>query len=268
MSDVLIRKLEDGVLTLTLNRPERLNALDATLIERLTAEVGLAAADPAVAVVVLTGMGRGFCSGGDVHANVDRAVPKGQSAHEAFEARFQYLRNGAEASRLLHEMPKPTLAMIRGPAVGAGLGLAAACDLRIASETASFGTAFVGMGYSGDYGISCFLTHLLGPAKALELLFLGERFGAAEALRLGFVNRVVADDELEPQTMQLARRLASGPRVAYRYMKENIDAALHLPIAKAFDVEARHQTLTGMTEDHREAVLAFVQKRQPKFSGR
>jgi 2-(1,2-epoxy-1,2-dihydrophenyl)acetyl-CoA isomerase len=173
-----------------------------------------------------------------------------------------------EASRWLHEMPKPTIAMMRGPAAGAGLSLAMACDLRVASETVKLGTAFARVGYSGDFGGSYFLTRLVGTARARELYFTADLVDASRALAWGLVNRVVPDARLEEEAMALASRLARGPRVAYRYMKRNMNAAETASLKDMLDLEAWHHTRTGMTEDHREAARAFVEKREPQFKGR
>jgi 2-(1,2-epoxy-1,2-dihydrophenyl)acetyl-CoA isomerase len=173
-----------------------------------------------------------------------------------------------ETSRWLHEMPKPTIAMVRGAAAGAGLSLAMACDLRIAGDSARFATAFARVGYSGDFGGSYYLTQLVGSAKARELYYTADIIDAAEAHRLGLVNRVVADARLEEETMALATRLARGPRIAYRYMKRNFNAAESASLKELLDLEAWHHTRCGLTEDHREAARAFVEKREPQFRGR
>jgi 2-(1,2-epoxy-1,2-dihydrophenyl)acetyl-CoA isomerase len=165
-------------------------------------------------------------------------------------------------------MPKPTIAMVRGPAAGAGLSLALACDLRIAGDSARFGTAFARVGYSGDFGGSYFLTQLVGTAVARELYYTAALVDAPQALALGLVNRVVPDDRLEGETMALASQIASGPRVAHRYMKRNLNAAENGTLKELLDLEAWHHTRTGMTDDHREAARAFVEKRAPVFRGR
>ena len=165
-------------------------------------------------------------------------------------------------------MPKPVVGSIPGAAAGAGLSLALACDLRIASEKALLVTAFARVGFSGDYGGTWFLTKLVGPAKARELYYLSERIDAKQAEQLGLVNRVVAESALEEQTLELARRLANGPTVAYRYMKENINRAVSGDFGDCMDLEATHHVHTGLTEDHREATRAFVEKREPTFKGR
>jgi 2-(1,2-epoxy-1,2-dihydrophenyl)acetyl-CoA isomerase len=173
-----------------------------------------------------------------------------------------------EVSRWLHEMPKPTIAMVRGAAAGAGLSLALACDMRIASDSSKYGTAFARVGYSGDFGGSYFLTQLVGTAKARELYLTADLVDAQQALALGMVNRVVPDAMLETETMALATRLAKGPSVAYRYMKRNLNAAESGGLKDVLDLEAWGHTRSGMTEDWREATRAFVEKREPVFKGR
>jgi 2-(1,2-epoxy-1,2-dihydrophenyl)acetyl-CoA isomerase len=263
MSD-LSETIKDGVAVLTMSRPERLNALSRPMLDGLLEALPRLAGDPQVGAVVLTGAGRAFCAGGDVKAMAEGA----EFGDLSMEERAQALRSRMEVSRWLHEMPTPTIAMVRGAAAGAGLSLALACDLRIASDTARFGTAFARVGYSGDFGGSFFLTQLVGTAKARELYFTADLLSAAEALALGLVNRVVADARLEEETMALASRLARGPRVAYRYMKRNLNAAESGVLKDLLDLEAWHHTRTGMTEDHREAARAFVDKREPQFKGR
>src|SRR6185437_560519 len=170
------------------------------------------------------------------------------------------LRARMELSRLLHELAKPTVAMVNGPAAGAGLAMALACDLRIAGQSARLVTAFANVGYSGDFGGSYFLSKLVGTGKARELYYLSEPLDAAQAHALGIVNRVVPDAELRDATIALARKLAHGPRLAI--------AAMNGTLAQLLDREARHQIETGLTEDHREAARAFVEKRPPRFVGR
>jgi 2-(1,2-epoxy-1,2-dihydrophenyl)acetyl-CoA isomerase len=264
MSADLIEQAKDGVAVLTLNRPDRLNAMSRPMLDALLEALPRLAEDPAVGVVVLTGAGRGFCAGGDVKAMAEGTELGGQTMEEKAQA----LRSRMETSRWLHEMPKPTIAMMRGPAAGAGLSLAMACDMRIASDTVKLGTAFARVGYSGDFGGSYYLTQLVGTAKARELYFTADLLDAQQALGLGLVNRVVADARLEEETMALASRLARGPRVAYRYMKRNMNAAESASLKEMLDLEAWNHTRTGMTEDHREAARAFVEKREPQFKGK
>ncbi len=265
-TDDLIARIEDGVAVLTMNRPQRRNALSQEMLRAMGEVLAACESDPDVGAIVLTGAGGAFCAGGDV---------KGMAEHNEGELRpdldsrihAQRLSQRATAGRL-HAMPKPTLAALPGAAAGAGLSLALACDLRIASESAVMTTAFGRVGFSGDYGGTYFLMQLVGTAKARELYFLSERIAMAEALKLGLVNWVVPADRLESKTMEIARRLAAGPRVAYRYMKENLNRAAAGGMEECLDLEATHHIHTGLTEDHREAARAFVEKREPKFKGR
>jgi 2-(1,2-epoxy-1,2-dihydrophenyl)acetyl-CoA isomerase len=259
----LIEAIEDGIATLTFNRPERMNALSTPIMEGLLHRLPRLAGDAAVKVVVLTGAGRAFCAGGDVKSMAEG----GGEERSAAEATARP-RSRMEVSRILHELPKPTIAMINGPAAGAGLALALACDLRIAGTSARLVTAFVKVGFSGDFGGSYFLTKLVGTAKARELYLTGRAVDADDALTLGLVNRVVPDDQLHNATMELARSLAQGPSIALSLMKRNLSYAESGGLAELLDMEAAHQVQTGRTEDHREAANAFVEKRPPIFVGR
>jgi len=265
MSDELLYRLEDRVAVLTLNRPERLNALTKDMMQALRSRLGAVALDDAIGCVVLTGAGNAFCAGGDVRAQARVAA---EGSPETPEQRSDLLRASMEASRLLHEMPKPTIAMLNGVAAGAGLSLALACDLRIAGRNARMTTAFAKVGLSGDYGGTWFLTQLVGTAKARELYFLSEVLDAARIEALGLANRIVGDDELAAETMALAGRLASGPSVALRYMKRNLNIAEHGDLAAGLDSEAYGMLRSRASEDHKEAAQAFVEKRQPMFKGR
>ncbi len=261
MPPELIESVTDRVATLTLNRPDRLNALSTPMLDGLLEALPRLAADPGIAVLILTGAGRGFCAGGDV-----KSMAEGTS-QLAMEDAVQRLRARMEVSRLLHEIPKPTIAMVNGPAAGAGLAMALACDLRVASESARFITAFAKVGFSGDFGGSYFLSKLVGSGNARELYYTGEPLSAAQALALGVVNRVVADAELAEATMTLATRLARGPGIALGLMKKNFNAAETGTLAELLDLEALHQVRTARTEDHAEAARAFVEKRPPVFKG-
>ena len=165
-------------------------------------------------------------------------------------------------------MPKPTLASLPGAAAGAGLSYALACDLRIMASNAILTTAFARVGFSGDYGGSYFMTQLIGSAKARELYYLSERVSAEEALNLGLTNWVCEPEELEEKTREIALRLANGPSVAYRYMKENLNRAMSGEVDDCLDLEATHHIHCGQTEDHRTAVKAFVEKKEPVFKGK
>jgi 2-(1,2-epoxy-1,2-dihydrophenyl)acetyl-CoA isomerase len=204
MTTDLIEQVKDGVAVLTLNRPDRLNAMSRPMLDALLEALPRLADDPEIGVVVLTGAGRGFCAGGDVKAMAEGTELGGQTMEEKAQA----LRSRMETSRWLHEMAKPTIAMMRGPAAGAGLSLAMACDMRIASDTVRLGTAFARVGYSGDFGGSYYLTQLVGTAKARELYFTADLLDAQQALGLGLVNRVVADARGRDD----GAGLAPGPR--------------------------------------------------------
>ncbi|MEJ0028736.1 MAG: enoyl-CoA hydratase-related protein [Rhizomicrobium sp.] len=267
----LLATVEAGIAVVVMNRPERRNALSGGMLTAMSSVLAACETDPAVACVILTGAGGAFCAGGDVKGMADGTGGGSTAAAGAdLDSRIhaQRISQRGTAGRL-YKMPKPTIAAIPGPAAGAGLSLALACDLRIAAEGAVMTTAFARVGFSGDYGGTYFLSHLVGSAKARELYYLSERIDMAEALRLGLVNWVVPADQLETRTREIALRLAKGPRVAYRYMKENINRAVTgADIDDCLDLEATHHNHTGQTEDHREAAKAFVEKREPVFKGR
>lgn len=260
-SDVL-ESFDQGVVTLTLNRPDRLNALSPDMLSGLARAFAAIASDPAARVVVLTGAGRGFCAGGDVKRMAGGAID-----YDAPDA-VAVLRAKMDVARQLHELPQPTIAAVNGPAAGAGLCFALACDLRIAAASARFVTGFARVGLPGDFGGSYFLTSVLGPAKARELYLTGDALDAAAAERLGLVSRVVPDATLRDEALALARRLAAGPPLAYRYMKRNLAAAQSESLARVLDLEAQHQTEASRSADHREAARAFLEKRPPVFQGR
>jgi 2-(1,2-epoxy-1,2-dihydrophenyl)acetyl-CoA isomerase len=260
MERILLEALEDGVLTLTMNRPERLNAVTPELLQLLDAALIRAAGDREVGVIVLRGAGRAFCSGGDV-----KAMAEGGARQAGYDERVQNLRRRMEVARLLHEIAKPTIAMLRGAVAGAGLSLALACDFRIASNTLRLTTAFAKVALSGDFGGSYFLTRLVGPAKARELYFTSPVLGAEDARALALVNRVVADEMLESDTRDFALSLAHGPRVTLAYMKQTLNLAEDAGLAEVLDAEALRHTRCTETEDHREAAAAFVEKRAPQF---
>ena len=262
MEPDLIEITSDGVATLTLNRPDRLNALSAPIMEGLLEALPRLARDTAVGTIVLTGAGRAFCAGGDVKRMAEGSI------EPSVEEAVTRLRGRMEVSRLLHEIPKPTIAMVNGPAAGAGMSLALACDLRIAGQSARFVTAFANVGFSGDFGGTYFLSKLVGTGKARELYYTAAPLDSAQALALGVVNRVVPDAELAATTMEFARKLAQGPRIALALMKQNFNAAENCTLAELLDLEARHQIETGRTDDHKEAARAFVEKRAPAFAGR
>ena len=226
MSDeptVLVEDTEGGRI-LTLNRPDRLNALNDSIMAPLADMTADAARDPSVGCVIVTGAGRGFCSGGDLKGD-RRSAEVTPEQGSGVEQGHQRLRSHMETSRLLHDMPKPTIAMVNGPVAGAGIGIAGACDLRFAGASATFLSAFDRIGGSGDFGSTWFWTKILGTAKARELMFLGEKFDAEKALSFGLYTRVFPDESLREETIKVAKRLAAGPRMGWRYMKANLNFA-------------------------------------------
>ena len=263
----LLATLDQGVLTLTFNRPDARNALSRPMNEALQAQLAAAESNPAVKCILLTGQGRAFCAGGDVKSMLTRSYNE-PGSHTIDEYIHRQRLDQRGTSGRLFTMPKPTLAALPGAAAGAGFSLALACDLRIMADTAVMTTAFAKVGFSGDYGGSYFLTRLVGAAKAREMYLLPERIEAAQALSLGLVNWVCPADELAQRAQAIARRLASGPTVAYRYMKENLNRAIHGNLMDCMDLEATHHVHCAQTEDHREATRAFVEKREPVFKGR
>ena len=261
-NEMVLQHLDNGLLTITMNRPDRRNALSPDMTRGLVEAARRAAEDQEVRAVLLKGAGGTFCVGGDVKSMAAGRAPM------SFEEKQVNLRKGMEVSRILHQMNKPVVAQLDGAAAGAGLSIALSCDLRIASESCKITTAFAKVGFSGDYGGTYFLTKMLGSAKARELYFLSDRVSADEALRLGLANWVVEPDELAAKTREVAARLAKGPIVAYRYMKENLNRAMAGEWDDCMDLEATHHVHCGQTHDHKEAAKAFVEKREPVFEGR
>ena len=260
----LLASIDEGVLTLSMNRPDARNALSRPMLQAMQQQLVGAEFDPAVRCIVLTGTGKAFCAGGDV-----KAMASGAAATRTIdEAIHQQRHSQRETAGRLFKMPKPTLAVIPGAAAGAGLSLAMSCDLRLMSNSAFLTTAFAKVGFAGDYGGTYFMTQLIGAAKARELYMLSERVTAEEALRLGLANWVCEPEQLAERTRELAQRLAKGPAVAYRYMKENLNRAMGGEVDECLDLEVTHHVHCAQTEDHRNAARAFVEKRDPVFNGR
>jgi len=268
-TETLIAEVDDdGVAVITMNRPERRNAMTDGMLRGLASVLADVELATDVRCVVLTGAGGAFCAGGDVKGFAEgggAGATEGANWDEGVHGQRLSHRNTAGA---LHAMPKPTIAAIGGAAAGAGLSLALACDMRIALDTAVMTTAFAKVGLAGDYGGTWFLTQLVGPAKAKELYFLPERLDMATALSLGIINWTATAEDFDNEWRALATRLAAGPTIAYRYMKENINRSVTGELATTLDLEATHHRHTGTTADHREAAQAFVEKRDPKFQGR
>jgi 2-(1,2-epoxy-1,2-dihydrophenyl)acetyl-CoA isomerase len=270
MSNILLVEKSDGVATVTLNRPDRMNSLTSAMLSQLAVALRELADESAVRVVVLTGAGeRAFSAGADLAppdgaGPAQRAAPGGPTLEETFDN----LKRLQESSWLLHTMSKPTIAAINGAAAGASLSMALACDIRVASDNAILVTAFARTGFSGDFGGSYFLTKLVGSAKAREMYLLNDRIDAAEAQRVGLLYRVFGADVFRKEVDALARRLAEGPPLSYRYMKRHLNLAEHGHLRDVLDLEAEAMMYTGRSEDFRQGTAAFLAKSKPKFTGR
>jgi 2-(1,2-epoxy-1,2-dihydrophenyl)acetyl-CoA isomerase len=242
------------VATIALNRPEGRNGIVPKMMDELYEAVQDAAADKTLRVLVLRGVGRDFCPGADVKAY---AAGQGPTRPETFGV-----------SVVLHECPQVTIAAIKGACAGAGLGWASACDLRLCDDTARFNTAFLDVGLSGDMGGTWFLPRIVGAAKARELYFLPGKFDAAEAARIGLVNRVTPEAEFETELAALTERLANSSPLALKGMKANFVESERLGLADFIASETARHSACGRSEDSREAFRAFVEKRRPVFQGR
>jgi len=263
----LLAENNDGVAVLTLNRPEARNAMSGEMNAALQKVLADAELDHEIKCIVLTGAGKGFCAGGDVKgmASSGDGTVGPRTIDQAIHA--QRVNQRATAGKLF-KMPKPTIAALPGAAAGAGLSFALACDMRVMASNAIMTTAFARVGFSGDYGGTYFMAQLVGTAKAKELYYLSDRVSADEALRLGLTNWVCEPDELQAKALEIGHRISSGPTVAYRYMKENLNRALAGDVDDCMDLEATHHVHCGQTQDHKEASKAFVEKREPLFIGK
>jgi 2-(1,2-epoxy-1,2-dihydrophenyl)acetyl-CoA isomerase len=261
MTDEIIIDVQDKVGTLTFNRPDKLNALSPDLLTGSIETLRKWSMDPDIGAIVVTGTGRAFCAGGDVSMMA-------RSQELTLEQDIDRLRQAQDLSWVLYNMPKVTIAAVNGFAMGAGLGVCLACDLRIASETAKFGTAYAKVGFGGDFGTTWLLTRYAGAPKAKELFFLPDVIDAAEAHRLGLINQIAPVESLMSRAQEIAGRIAHGPLVSYRYMKSNINASLSVDFRAMLDREAETHLRCGRTDDHKEGVRAFLEKREPKFTGR
>jgi 2-(1,2-epoxy-1,2-dihydrophenyl)acetyl-CoA isomerase len=237
MPDTVLYDIDGPIATLTLNRPERMNTMNAALLEDALEAIERAADDERVRVLILTGNGRAFCAGGDLEAMAEGTVP-GVDGGPAVGAAITQLRTYMRTSQLLHDMPKVTIAAINGPCAGAGLSFACAVDLRYSAASAIFAGGFLKAGQTGDYGISWTLPRLIGSARARELLLLGDRIDASTAERYGLVNQVFADEELTTRVRELAERIAAAPAAALVLLKQNLVDSEQGPLANALDREA------------------------------
>lgn len=260
----LLCHIAGRVAILTLNRPEARNALSDNLTPALRRMIKSLGDDPNIGALLITGAGNAFCAGGDV-----KGMGSGIARPErTLEERVAILQERQRTlTGVLVAVRKPTVAALPGPAAGAGLAIALACDIRIAAESAVMATGYARIGLSGDYGVAWLLTRLAGTARARELMFLSERLDAKRCEAFGLVNRIVPDDQLRPAALELAKQLADGPPIALGYIKDNLDHALTSDLLTSMDLEAEHMVRAARTTDHSEAVRAFVEKRKPVFHG-
>jgi len=262
-TDQLLCAVADHVATVSFNRPEKRNALGDVVTPALREILLVLEADPDVRAIILTGVGKSFCAGGDV-----KGMAGGSPDDRTIDDRIRALQHRQQTLTLrLYELAKPTIAALPGAAAGAGMSIALACDIRIGATSAFYASGFAAIGLSGDYGGSWQLTQIVGPAKAKEIYFTGRRVYAEEALALGLLNEVVADDDLATRAAELAKQIASGPPLALRYMKQNINRATQADFRTCLDWEADRLVRVAQTQDHKEAVRAFIEKRPPVFKG-
>jgi enoyl-CoA hydratase/carnithine racemase len=264
-TDELLCEIRDRVALITLNRPEARNALSDRLTPALRRMIKQCGDDNAVGALLITGAGKAFCAGGDVKGMGNNS----NKAEIPFEERVADLRTKQRTlTGALVAVRKPTLAALPGPAAGAGLALALACDMRIAAESAIMSTGYARIGLTGDYGVAWLLTRLVGTSRARELMFLSERIDARRCEALGLLNRVVPDVELRDTAFALAKSLAEGPSIALARIKDNLDHAISADFLASMDQEAENMVRSARTTDHKEAVRAFIDKRKPAFVGR
>jgi 2-(1,2-epoxy-1,2-dihydrophenyl)acetyl-CoA isomerase len=259
--ETVLYEKDGGVATISLNRPEKLNAFDSTMHEELYSALDGAAVDEEVRCIVLRGEGRGFSAGADLAAVLREA--------DGDPDLGEYLRN--TYSRLVKRMvsiEKPIVVALHGPVYGAGVGIALACDLRIATGSAKFSVAFINIGLMPDAGVTFFLPRVVGLGRAMQMSMLGDAVDAEEAYRIGLIGKVVPEDALSEETQKLAEQLAAMPTRALGRIKHSLYASFETDLETALEREAEGQTLCGYTQDHKEGVAAFFEKRAPEFTGR
>ncbi|WP_328861657.1 enoyl-CoA hydratase/isomerase family protein [Streptomyces sp. NBC_00306] len=266
MADSVLYEVSDGLATITINRPEAMNAMNTEAKVALRDSAEAAAADPAVRAVLLTATGRAFCVGQDLkeHISLLAEDKASGSGHTMNTVREHY----NPVVRALTGMPKPVVAGINGVAAGAGLGFALAADYRVVADTASFTTSFAGVALTADSGVSWTLPRLIGQSRAADLLLFPRSFSAQEAYELGIANKLVPADQLAAEAAAVARALAAGPTVAYAALKESLAYGAGHTLDETLEKEDELQTLAGASEDHTIAVQAFVAKEKPKYLGR
>lgn len=256
-------ELDNHVATITLNRPEVMNALNREMYAELEQAFRDAHRDPEVRCVVLTGAGRAFCSGDDV-----KQIMLGEQRDETVTRLREARPRPTPAAAAVLECDKPVIAAVNGPAVGWGMDLTLFCDIRIASESAKFGELFIKRGLVADIGGLWRLPRVVGPSKAAELLFTGDVIDAREAERIGLVSRVVPPNELRTAAMEIARKIAANPPIAMRYMKEGLRKSVHASMQEMGEYVGSSLAYLFTTEDHKEGAMSFVERREPVFRGR
>lgn len=262
MSDPVLFEQQGGILTITLNRPEKLNAMTDPMLEALIDGFKQAEREPSVRVVILTGAGRGFCPGQDLGAAKERGNETGDYGYG------EHLRHTYNQLILrMRRLPKPIIGAINGPAAGAGMSIALACDIRIAAESAIFVQAFVKVGLVPDSGATWLLPRLIGQTRALELMLTGRKVSAQEALEIGMIHQVAPADELVPTALILAENFANAPTKSIGYIKRGLDFAATSTLEDALEYEADLQEMAGRTRDHQEGLTAFLEKRPPQYIG-
>ncbi|HJX12423.1 MAG TPA: enoyl-CoA hydratase [Dehalococcoidales bacterium] len=257
--NILLKK-EEGIATLTLNRPEKLNAMTLGMVDEILQVIRDLGQDSSIRAVIMTGAGLGFCSGADLSSDDFKITSP--------SAGLKMMRPATQLVMAFREMPKPVIAAVNGPAVGGGLSLALACDIIIASEKAVFGAPFVLRGLHPDFGVTYFLPRVVGAARASDLLLTGRIVDAAAADRMGLVSRVVPEGQLESAAIELARVLTRGAPLAIGLTKVSINKALAMDLATTLECEARAQSILCVSEDFNEAMAAFMAKREPVFKGK
>ena len=260
-TDELLYEVKDKIATITLNRPDKMNAFTGPMIDAWASSLQEAQRDPEVNVVIVTGAGKAFCAGGDV-------ARMGEGRPSPLDHKNGLWENIHRVPKALEAMDKPVIAMVNGVAVGAGMGMCVMCDMRVAADTARFSTGYVRVGLVPGDGDTYFLPRLTGTAKALELLWTADFIEAPEALRLGVVNRVVPAAELRDATYALAAQIASGPQVPIRMIKRLVYQSMRLDLRTHLDLVSSHMAVVRETSDHKEGVQAFMDKRKPNFTGR
>lgn len=272
-TDVLYH-VEEGIATITLNRPDQFNAFSLDMLKGWAYYLEKARDDDQVEVIVVTGNGKAFCAGGDVKTMnkgegfIAGVVPESDGAPRGLQVKNSLMKIVHRVALTLEDIDKPVICAVNGPAMGAGLDMALMCDIRIASEKSVFAESYIKVGIVPGDGGAYYLPRLVGLAKALEMLWFGDRIDAEEALRIGLVNKVVPAEDLLKETMAYAKRLVESPTIAIRMTKRAVYSALKTDLRTALDMVSSHMAIVTESADHKEAVQGFIEKRPPNFKGK